>query len=120
MPPLPVPRRPAILRRRPWRLSRVRPWVPRSRLDYRRETEDGQIVLAVSGVIVNTGSRQLPGPQTGRVTLSDASSHEIYHWSFKPNATVLAPGQSVPFVTRLASPPAAAAHLEVRFAKDGS
>jgi len=87
---------------------------------YRRETEDGQAVLAVSGVIANTGSRQLPVPQTVRVTLSDASNHEIYRWTFKPNATVLAPGQSVPFVTRLASPPAAAAHLEVRFAKDGS
>jgi predicted Zn finger-like uncharacterized protein len=89
-------------------------------VDYRRENEDGQVVLAVSGVIVNTGSRQLPVPQTVRVTLSDASSHEIYHWSFKPNTTVLAGGQSVPFVTRLASPPAAARHLEVRFAKDGS
>ena len=89
-------------------------------VDYRRETEDGQIVLAVSGVIVNTGTRQLPVPQTVRVTLSDASNQEIYHWSFKPTATVLAPGQSVPFVTRLASPPAAARHLEVRFAKDGS
>jgi predicted Zn finger-like uncharacterized protein len=89
-------------------------------VDYRRETEDGQVVLAVSGVIVNTGSRQLPVPQTVRVTLSDASNHEIYRWTFKPNATVLAPGQSVPFVTRLASPPAAARHLEVRFAKDSS
>jgi predicted Zn finger-like uncharacterized protein len=90
------------------------------RVDYRRETEDGQIVLAVSGVIVNTGSRQLPVPQTVRITLSDASNHEIYHWTFKPNATVLAAGQSIPFMTRLASPPAAARHLEVRFAKDGS
>jgi predicted Zn finger-like uncharacterized protein len=89
-------------------------------VDYRRENEDGQVVLAVTGVIVNTGSRQLPVPQTVRVTLSDASNHEIYHWSFKPNSTVLAAGQSVPFVTRLASPPAAARHLEVRFAKDGS
>jgi hypothetical protein len=53
------------------------------------------------------------------VTLSDASNHEIYHWTFKPGATVLAPGQSVPFTTRLSSPPAAARHLEVRFAKDG-
>jgi hypothetical protein len=55
-----------------------------------------------------------------RVTLSDAGNHELYHWTFKPNATVLKPGQSVPFVTRLSSPPAAARHLEVRFAKDGS
>ena len=89
-------------------------------VDYRRESEDGQVVLAVSGMIVNAGSRQLPVPQTVRVTLSDASNHEIYHWTFKPTATVLGPGQSAPFVTRLSSPPAAARHLEVRFAKDGS
>ncbi len=89
-------------------------------VDYRRETEDGQVVLAVSGMIVNAGSRQLPVPQTVRVTLSDVSNHELYHWTFKPSATVLGPGQSVPFMTRLSSPPAAARHLEVRFAKDGS
>ena len=89
-------------------------------VDYRRESEDGQVVLAVTGQIINAGSRQLPVPQTVRVTLSDASNHELYHWTFKPNVTVLGPGQSVPFVTRLSSPPAAARHLEVRFAKDGS
>jgi predicted Zn finger-like uncharacterized protein len=89
-------------------------------VDYRRESEDGQVVLAVTGVIVNAGSRQLPVPQTVRVTLSDASNHELYHWTFKPSTAVLAPGQSIPFVTRLSSPPAAARHLEVRFAKDGS
>jgi predicted Zn finger-like uncharacterized protein len=89
-------------------------------VDYRRETEDGQVVLAVSGQIVNGGSREMSVPQTVRVTLSDASNHELYHWTFKPTAQTLAPGQSVKFVTRLASPPAAARHLEVRFAKDGS
>jgi predicted Zn finger-like uncharacterized protein len=87
---------------------------------YRRETEDGQVVLAVSGMIVNAGSRQLPVPQTVRVTLSDAADKELYHWTFKPGATVLTPGQSIPFTTRLSSPPAAARHLEVRFAKDGT
>ena len=90
------------------------------KVDYHRDTEDGQVVLAVSGVIVNTGGRELPVPQTVRVTLSDVSNHELYHWNFKPTAQVLKPGQSVPFMTRLASPPAAARHLEVRFAKDGS
>ena len=86
---------------------------------YQRENEDGQIVLAVSGMIVNAGTRELPVPQTVRVTLSDSDKRELYHWNFKPNATVLKPGQSVPFTTRLSSPPAAARHLEVRFAKDG-
>jgi predicted Zn finger-like uncharacterized protein len=90
------------------------------KVDYRRENEDGQVVLAVSGEIVNAGSRELPVPQMVRVTLSDAGNHELYHWTFKPNVMVLAAGKSVPFVTRLASPPAAARHLEVRFAKDGS
>ena len=89
-------------------------------VEYRRETEDGQVVLAVTGQIVNAGSRQLTVPQTVRVTLSDANNHELYHWTFKPNAQMLGPGQSVKFMTRLASPPAAARHLEVRFAKDGS
>jgi len=89
-------------------------------VSYKRETEDNQTVLSVSGTIVNTGSRELPVPQTVRVTLSDAGNRELYHWTFKPNATVLKAGQSVPFTTRLSSPPAAAAHLEVRFAKDGA
>jgi predicted Zn finger-like uncharacterized protein len=89
-------------------------------VNYQRQSEDGQIVLAVTGQIVNAGGRELPVPQTVRVTLSDADGRELYHWTFKPNATVLKPGQSIPFATRLSSPPAAARHLEVRFAKDGA
>ena len=90
-------------------------------VDYRRESEDGQIVLEVTGQIVNAGARELPVPQTVRVTLSDASNHELYHWNFKPTVTTLKAGASIPFTTRLSSPPDAARHLEVRFAKgDGS
>jgi predicted Zn finger-like uncharacterized protein len=88
-------------------------------VDYHRESEDGQMVLAVSGNIVNSGSRELPVPQNVRVTLSDSSNHELYHWSFTPNVQTLKPGQSSPFLTRLSSPPAAARHLEVRFAPNG-
>jgi len=87
-------------------------------VDYRRQSEDGQIVLEVTGRIVNAGTRELPVPQTVRVTLSDASNHELYHWTFKPTVTTLKAGADVPFTTRLSSPPDAARHLEVRFAKD--
>ena len=87
-------------------------------VDYHRESEDGQIVLAVTGQIVNNGTRELPVPQTIRVTLSDAGNHELYHWNFAPGAQTLKPGQTLPFTTRLSSPPASARHLEVRFAKD--
>jgi len=89
-------------------------------VDYKRESEDGQIVLAVSGMIVNAGSRELPVPQNIRVTLSDLNNRELYHWNFTPKVTSLKPGQSSAFATRLSSPPAAARHLEVRFAKDGN
>ncbi|HXS07475.1 MAG TPA: DUF3426 domain-containing protein [Rhizomicrobium sp.] len=88
-------------------------------VDYRRENEDGQLVLAVTGSIVNSGRRELPVPQSVRVTLSDANNHELYHWSFTPNVQSLKPGQSSPFLTRLSSPPTAARHLEVRFAPNG-
>lgn len=91
-----------------------------TKVDYHRESEDGQVVLAVTGRIINNGDRELPVPQTVLVLLSDAGKHEIYHWPFTPAARTLKPGQSVPFVTRLSSPPVAARHLEVRFAKEGS
>lgn len=95
-------------------------------VDYHREVEDGVTVLAVTGRIVNNGRRELPVPQTIRVTLNDGDNRELYHWSFHPRlangtpVTTLKPGESVPFVTRLSSPPAASRHLEVRFVKDGS
>lgn len=89
------------------------------RVDYRREKEDGQMVLAVTGQIVNSSKQELPVPQTVRVTLSDSERHEIYHWTFTPNVQRLKPGQSSPFLTRLSNPPAAARHLEVRFAPNG-
>ena len=88
-------------------------------VDYRRETEDGQVVLAVSGMIVNAGSRQLPVPQTVRVTLSDVSNHELYHWTFVPGVSTLKPGAVAKFRTRLSSPPAGTSNAEVRFARAG-
>jgi len=84
---------------------------------YRRESEAGQVVLAVTGRIVNDGVRELPVPQTVRVTLSDSGNKELYHWNFTPEIQTLRAGQSAPFLTRLSSPPAAARHLEVRFDK---
>ena len=87
-------------------------------VDYHRESEDGQVVLAVTGRIVNNGTRELPVPQNVRVTLSDAANHELYHWNFAPGIATLKAGQSGAFHTRLSNPPATARHLEVRFAKD--
>jgi predicted Zn finger-like uncharacterized protein len=86
---------------------------------YKRESEDGQPVLVVTGQIVNLASRALPIPQTVRVTLNDADNRELYHWSFKPAAPTLKAGGTLAFRTRLSSPPAAARFAVVTFAKDG-
>ncbi len=85
---------------------------------YRRETQGGQIVLAVSGKLVNKTSRELPVPQI-RVALIDDDRRELYHWTFVPAVMTLRPGQVTSFVTRLSNPPAAAHRFEVRFAKAG-
>jgi predicted Zn finger-like uncharacterized protein len=82
------------------------------------ETEDDQVVLAVSGNIVNVSKRELPVPQV-EVTLTGKDTRALYHWSFTPGAATLRPGQSVHFLTRLSNPPGAARHLELRFADAG-
>jgi len=85
---------------------------------YRREVEDGQTVLVVTGQIVNTAKRELPVPQTVRVGLNNADNRELYHWTFKPAAATLGPGASLPFRTRLASPPPDARFAVVTFARE--
>jgi predicted Zn finger-like uncharacterized protein len=85
---------------------------------YRRESEDGQPVLVVTGRIVNEGPRELPVPQTVRVGLTDADEREIYHWTFKLDTARLKPGAALPFRTRLSSPPAAAQSAVITFARD--
>ena len=67
---------------------------------------------------MNISKSELPVPQIC-VALSDGDNRELYHWTFSPDVLTLGPGQSIPFVTRLSSPPAAARHLDVRFAKAG-
>lgn len=93
-------------------------------LDFRdlhssRRMENGQAVLVVTGTIVDDSAIELAVPQTIRIILSDAKNHEVYRWTFAPDVTLLKPGQSTKFVTRLASPPATARHLEIHFVKDG-
>lgn len=82
---------------------------------YKREVQDKQTVLAITGKLVNVSGRALAVPPI-RVTLSGADGHELYHWDFTPGATVLNAGQSMNFATRLSSPPDKARHLTLKFA----
>ncbi len=84
-------------------------------VNYKRETEDSQTVLAVSGKLVNISGHELAVPPI-RVILTGDNGNQLYQWDFTPDVTVLKAGQSAPFVTRLSSPPAGARHLTLEFA----
>ena len=84
-------------------------------VSYRDQLENGEPVLAISGRLVNVSGHELPVPRI-LVSLSDADKRELYHWTFDANVATLAPGAGSDFVTRLASPPREARHVEVRFA----
>jgi predicted Zn finger-like uncharacterized protein len=87
-------------------------------VEYHQETEGGQTTLVVTGRLGNISGRELSVPQI-RATLSNDDKRELYHWTFMPSIISLHPGQTTRFVTRLASPPAGARHLDLRFAKAG-
>lgn len=85
---------------------------------FRPEKQDGQSVLRVTGKLMNISKREQPVSQI-RAALLDEGGRELYHWTFSPGITTMKPGQTAKFLTRISSPPAAAKHIEVRFAKDG-
>jgi len=85
---------------------------------YRLEAQGGQTVLTVSGRVVNVSGQEMAVPQL-HASLMDGAEHEIYHWSFAPAKLSLGAGQATHFVTRLSSPPGAARHLQLRFARQG-
>lgn len=84
----------------------------------RQIVEDGKSVLVVSGTLTNYGEHEVLLPAI-RVSLSDGAYRDVYHWSFQPRVLTLKPGESTRFENKLSGPPAAARHLELRFAKAG-
>lgn len=79
-----------------------------------RELDAGQPVLVVEGLVTNvTGEpRMVP---TVRLALRGDDRQEIYAWSVDPKAQSLAPGASLRFRTKLASPPDEAREVYLRF-----
>ena len=86
---------------------------------YERQEANGLPVLAIKGEIVNVSDRSRVLPRL-RVGLRDETNKEIYHWTFALPERTLKSGQSVPFVTRLSSPPAETRDIEIRFDKGAS
>ncbi|HTQ13013.1 MAG TPA: DUF3426 domain-containing protein [Rhizomicrobium sp.] len=80
-----------------------------------QETEDGQAVLAIKGKLVNLSGHPIAVPRI-EVRLTDSGNREVLRKSFAAGVAELAPGQIATFLARLSSPPAAARHMELRFA----
>lgn len=79
-----------------------------------RTVEDGVPTLVVEGKILNIRNAETEVPALNFV-LRNASGDELYRWTIEPLQQVLHTGGELPFRTRLASPPADADAVELRF-----
>jgi predicted Zn finger-like uncharacterized protein len=77
-------------------------------------TENGIATLIVNGTIVSTGNSATEVPRL-RFSVRNISGQEIYTWTALPTRSILEPGARLEFHSRLASPPAEAADVLVRF-----
>jgi hypothetical protein len=75
---------------------------------------EGVDVLVVDGSIVNVTGRAVEVPRL-RLAVRNESKNEIYSWTAQPARTLLGPGETLPFRSRLASPPAETRDVLVRF-----
>jgi predicted Zn finger-like uncharacterized protein len=80
----------------------------------RKETQDGTPMLVVEGVIKSASRHEINVPRL-RFAVRNAKGHEIYSWTALPAHNVIAPGVTMPFRSRLASPPPEAHAVLVRF-----
>jgi predicted Zn finger-like uncharacterized protein len=79
-----------------------------------RETVESKPVLVIEGVIIGQGKKPIDLPRL-RFAVRDTNGTEIYAWNAVLEQTALRPGEQAWFRTRLASPPAEAHSIDVRF-----
>ena len=79
-----------------------------------RDIENGNPVLIIQGQIANVAGKELSLPAV-RIALRN-SGHEVYAWLVEASRSQLSAGDTLPFKARLASPPANADDLTLRFA----
>ena len=84
--------------------------------DVRVSTEmvNGKRVFVIDGAIAPTSRKAVEIPRL-RFVVQDARGVEIYAWNSVVDQAVIRPGEKVPFRSRLASPPADAHSVVVRF-----
>jgi predicted Zn finger-like uncharacterized protein len=78
------------------------------------QAQEGVSVLLVQGRIVSTAKRSVEVPRLRFAALNESGS-EIYTWTALPGRSLLGPGESLDFQSRLASPPPETREVLVRF-----
>ncbi len=78
------------------------------------EKHEGVPILVVEGSIVNDAAKTVEVPRL-KFIIRNAARQEIYSWTAVPSTSAVAPGESISFSTRLASPPAGGRDVLVRF-----
>jgi predicted Zn finger-like uncharacterized protein len=78
------------------------------------ETVNGSRVFVIEGAIAPTSRKAVEIPRL-RFVVQDAHGADIYAWNAVVDQAVIKPGEKVAFRSRLASPPADAHSLVVRF-----
>src|SRR6185437_1502444 len=78
------------------------------------DTADGTPVLLIEGNIVSKSAGATEVPRL-RFAARNAKGQELYTWTALPSRSILGPGESLPFHSRLASPPKDASDVMVRF-----
>src|SRR6185312_7140232 len=79
-----------------------------------RETEDGATVLLIEGKIVSKSNKPVEVPRL-RFAARNDKGQELYTWTALAGRSVLGPGETLDFQSRLASPPKNATDVLVRF-----
>jgi len=79
-----------------------------------KEVQDGVNILIVDGAIVSTTNKRAAVPRL-RFAARNATGQEVYTWTALPSRSILGPGETLDFHSRLASPPADASDVMVRF-----
>jgi hypothetical protein len=78
------------------------------------EVHEGVPVLIVEGTIANVTNKTVEVPRL-RFAMRNAAGHEIYAWTTVTGRSILSPGETATFRSRLASPPADGRDVIVRF-----
>jgi predicted Zn finger-like uncharacterized protein len=79
-----------------------------------KDSEDGLTTLIIEGNIVSAADKPVEVPRL-RFAARNASGQEVYTWTALAGRSILPPGASLEFSSRLVSPPADATDIVVRF-----